>query len=194
MDKHAGTFVFGHSGPSVNYGEVENHEPTFDSLCDLAREVRQSRDGLTWKLGDLVNILLENQLGTIPEFAKHVGLTAHTLEGYGRVSDFYPDSQRLFAYCGYTHYKYARQFAAGDMNKALDFLEYAEGIQATCDEFYKYLCDMAGKPQTEPSKKELLAENSELRELLMEAAKWLDGYTPPGLLNRIEETLARLNA
>lgn len=175
-DKHIGAFMFGtnNNGIVINYGDVDlTPQLSFDVLCEQAREAVKAKTQAQWKLGDLANQVLEGRLGTLTQFATNTGLAKRTVETYAQLAGFYADTQRLFEFCNYTHYKYACQFSKGDVNQALDYLEKAEGELMPCDEFYRYLCELAEKPTPPKTKAELVAENGELRELLFSAKEWM---------------------
>ncbi len=102
-----------------------DHDPAWETMCELGREMAAETDGKQWDLGDLA-LEVDKQYGKnrIGEFAKSIGVPVSTVKQYRRMSAYYEqDTRTAFANLSRSHFLYA--IMGKDVSASLELLTKA---------------------------------------------------------------------
>lgn len=126
---------------------------SYESLVDYARSYSEDLDNARWILGDCANTI-NTRYGdrTMDELAKDIGQHRSTLYQYAKVANFYPEDIRhkirdTMQNITYSHMRDALRL--GDVNKAVEWLEFVSDTGKTVDEASHDLTEQLGRETRE---------------------------------------------
>lgn len=107
-----------------------DHDPVWETLCELGRAKVEANDGNQWELGDLA-LEVDKTYGKnrIGEWAGAIGIATSTANTYRGMSRYYESNfRKLFPDLSYTHYLKAmipEKYMADGLEESLQLLTQA---------------------------------------------------------------------
>jgi hypothetical protein len=134
------------------------NEATYDEVLGELMLAREELDNSQWVIGDgAIRIFGDNlpkrgKKGekSLISLAGDLGVGIRSMQDWYKLASFYPKPTRnLFENLSYTHYRVARRYA-GDIEQAMELLEYACQEGQSVAGFERHLKEVIGKPRPKP--------------------------------------------
>lgn len=138
----------------LTYKDVADvdHDPVWETLCELGRAKVQAKDGNQWELGDLA-LEVDKAYGQnrIAAWAHEIGIAPSTASTYRGMSRYYENNLRkLFPNLSYTHYLKAmipQKYMADGLSESMLLLTDASNLDWTSGQIGIARNTITGKPK-----------------------------------------------